>query len=96
MHDEIEAKILRRAHEMREGGSHPTAEQRRLEAERKVTAEAEYAAISRWAAPVSGAHVEKRNEAAMIAGKAREAGAAARASAAERQEQPITLARGDI
>ena len=95
MHDEIEAKIRQRAHEMWEDESHPTAERHWLEAERKVTAEAEYAAISRWAAPVSGTHVEKRNEAARIAGKAREAGAAARASAAERQEQPITPARGD-
>ena len=95
MHDEIEAKIRRRAHEMREGGSHPTAEQRRVETERRVTAEAEYVAISSWAARVGGTDAEKRSEAARIAGKAREAVAAARASAAERQEQPITLARGD-
>jgi hypothetical protein len=96
MHDEIAAEIRRRARGMREGGSHPTAERRRLEAERRVTAEAEYVAISGWAAPVGGTDAEKRNEAARIAGKVREAVAAARASAAERQEQSITLARGEI
>ena len=91
MPDEIEAK--ERAHEMREGESGPAAEQPRLGAERKATAAAEYAALSWWAAPVSGTHAEKRNEAAKIA--VRETGAAARARAAERQEQPLTLALRD-
>jgi hypothetical protein len=95
MRDEVEAKIRRRAHEMRESRSHPTAERRRLEAERRVTAEAEYVAISSWTAPVGGTDAERRNEAARIAGTVREAVAAARASAAERQVQPITPARGD-
>jgi Protein of unknown function (DUF2934) len=83
MYDQIEAKIRQRANEMWEGESHPTAEQHWLAAEREVTEEAENAAISRWAAPVRGTYVEKRNEAARIAGKAREAGAAARGNAAE-------------
>ena len=78
------------------------AERRRLEAERqvtervteeakrqateRVTEDAENAAVSRWAAPVSGTHVDRGNEAARVAKKAREAGAAARGSAAERRE----------
>jgi hypothetical protein len=74
VYDKIEAKTRQRAKEMWEGESHPTAEQHWLKAEREVTEEAENAAISRWAAPVSGTYVEKRNEAASIAGKAREAG----------------------
>jgi Protein of unknown function (DUF2934) len=83
MNDQIEAKIRQRANEMWEGESHPTAEQHWLAAEREVTEEAQNAAISRWAAPVSGAYVEKTNAAARIAGKAREAGAAARGNAEE-------------
>jgi hypothetical protein len=66
MSDEHEAKIRQRANEMWKGESHPTAEQHWLEAEREVTEETENAAISRWAAPVSGTHVEMRNEAARI------------------------------
>jgi DUF2934 family protein len=70
MSDENEAKIRQRANEMWKGESHPTAEQHWLEAEREVTEETENAAISRWAAPVSGTHVEMRNKAARIAGSA--------------------------
>jgi hypothetical protein len=67
MSDEHEAKIRQRANEMWKAESHPTAEQHWLEAEREVTEEAENAAISRWAAPVKGTHVEKQNEAAKSA-----------------------------
>jgi hypothetical protein len=70
MSDEHEAKIRQRANEMWKSESHPTAEQHWLEAEREVTEETENAAISRWAAPVSGTHVELSNEAARIAGSA--------------------------
>jgi hypothetical protein len=84
MNDELKAKIRHRANEMCEGESHPTAEQHWLEADHEVAVEAENAAVSRWAAPVSGTYVEKSNEAARIAGKAREADAAARGSATER------------
>ena len=52
--------------------------------------EAENAAISRWAAPVSGTYVEKSNEAARVAEKAREIGAAACKSDAEPLERPVT------
>ncbi len=89
MNDETEAKIRQRAKEMSEGESHPTAEQNWLKAEHEVTEEAENAAISRWAAPVSGSYVEKSNETARIAEKARETGAAAHKSGAEHQEQPV-------
>ena len=85
MNDETEAKIRQRAKGMSEGESHPTAEQNWLKAEHEVTEEAENAAISRWAAPVSGTYVEKSNEAAREAEKTREAVAAARRSATERQ-----------
>jgi hypothetical protein len=57
-----------------------------------VTVEAENAAISRWAAPVSGTYVEKSNEAARDAEKVRETDAAARKSEAEQLEQPVTPA----
>jgi hypothetical protein len=57
-----------------------------------VTVEAENAAISRWAAPISGTYVEKSNEVARIAEKAREIGAAACKSDAEQQERPVTPA----
>lgn len=85
MNDKIEAKIRQRANEMGEGESHPTADRHWLEAEHEVNEEAENAAISRWAAPVSGTYVEKSNEAARDAEKTREAVAAARRSATERQ-----------
>ena len=54
--------------------------------------EAENAAISRWAAPVSGTYVEKSNEAARVAEKVREIDAAKRKSEAEHQDQPVTPA----
>ena len=60
------------------------AEQIMLAGEFRIV-EAENAAISRWAAPVSGTYVEKSNEAARDAEKTREAVAAARRSATERQ-----------
>jgi hypothetical protein len=77
MNDELEAKIRRRAREKREGESRPEglAGRHRLEAEHEVTGEAgeaENSAASRWAAPVGGTYVETSNEAARIAGKARE------------------------
>jgi hypothetical protein len=81
MNDKLEAKIRQRANEIGEGESHPTAEQHWLEAEHEVTEEAENAAISRWAAPVSGTYVEKSNEAAKNAEKTREAVSAARSGA---------------
>ena len=96
MNDEIEVKVRQRVHEMGEGENHPDgqAEQHRLEAERVVTKEAENAAISRWAAPVSGSYVENCNEAARSAKTAREAAVVARESAAESPEQPITVTPG--
>jgi hypothetical protein len=92
MNDETEAKIRQRAKEMSEGESHPTAEQNWLKAEHEVTEEGENAAISRWAAPVSGTYVEKSNEAARVAEKVRETDAAARKSDAGQQERPVTPA----
>ena len=77
MNDELETKIRQRANTMWKRESHPTAEQHWLEAEQEVTEEAENAAISRWAAPVSGTYVEKRNEIAKSAEHAREVDAAA-------------------
>jgi hypothetical protein len=91
MNDEIEAKIRQRAKEMSEGESHPTAEQNWLKAEHEVTEEAENAAISSWAAPVSGTYVEKSNEAARVAEKVRETDAAERKSDGERQKQSVLL-----
>ncbi len=91
MSDELEARI-RRTQVTGKGESRTDglAERHRLEAERqateRVTEDAENAAVSRWAAPVSGTHVERGNEAARIAKKAREAGAAARGSATQRRE----------
>ena len=98
MYDELEVKIRRRAHELWECESHPDglAERHWLEAEREIIEEAENAAVSRWAAPVSGTYIEKSNEAARIAGEVREASAAAHESAAEHQKQPITRAGDDI
>ena len=74
MNDELEAKIRQRAREKWKGESRPEglAERHWLEAEHEVTEEAENSAVSRWAAPVSGTYVETSNEAARIAGKARE------------------------
>jgi hypothetical protein len=92
MNDETEAKIRRRAKEMSEGESDPTAEQNWLKAEHEVTEEGENAAISRWAAPVSGTYVENSNEAARDAEKVRETNVAERKSEAEHQEQPVTSA----
>ena len=96
MSDELEAKIRQRADEMWEKESHPTANQRWRDAEHEVTVEAENAAISRWAAPVSGTYVEKSNEAARTAEKVRETSTAARKSEAEQQEQPVTPVRSDL
>src|SRR5256885_14095050 len=69
MNDELEMKIRERAHAMWEGESRPDglAERHWLAAEREVTEETENAAVSRWAAPVKGSHVETRNEAARAA-----------------------------
>ena len=76
MHNEPEAKIRQRAHGTGEGEGRPDgpAERHRLKAEREAAEEAQNAAVSRWAAPVRGTYVEKRNEAARTArtaGKAR-------------------------
>jgi hypothetical protein len=71
MNDEPEARI-RRAQVTGKGESRTDglAERHRLEAERqateRVTEEAENAAVSRWAAPVSGTHVERGNEAVAV------------------------------
>jgi hypothetical protein len=92
MNDETEAKIRQRADEMWAKENHPTADQRWHAAEHEVTVEAENAAISRWAAPVSGTYVEKSNEAARVAEKVRETDAAERKSEAEHQDQPVTPA----
>jgi hypothetical protein len=92
MSSELEAKIRQRADEMWEKENHPTPDQRWRDAEHEVTVEAENAAISRWAAPVSGAYVEKSNEAARVAEKARETSAAAGKAGAEPLEQPVTPA----
>ena len=69
MNDELETKIRQRAHEMWEGEGRPDGGAGRLwlAAEREVTEEAENAAVSRWAAPVKGSHVETCNEAARAA-----------------------------
>jgi len=86
MSSELDAKVRQRADEMLAGearlasldGQHRrevTAEAEHevtVEAEHEVTVEAENAAISRWAAPVAGTYVEKGNEAARAAEKARE------------------------
>ena len=69
MNDELEMKIRQRAHAMWEGESRPDglAGRHWLAAEREVTEEAENAAVSRWAAPVKGSHVETCNETARAA-----------------------------
>jgi hypothetical protein len=90
MSSDLKTRIRQRADEMWESESHPTADQRWHDAEHEVTVEAENAAISRWAAPVSGTYVEKSNEAARVAEKARETGVAARKSDAEPLGQPVT------
>ena len=78
MNNELEAKVRQRANEMLAGEARLASldgQHRRevtAEAEREVTVEAENAAISRWAAPVAGTYVEKGNEAARAAEKARE------------------------
>ena len=92
MSSELETKIRQRADEMWEKEKHPTADQRWHDAEHEVTVEAENAAISRWAAPVSGTYVEKSNEAARDAEEVRETDAAERKSEAEQQERPVTPA----
>ncbi len=94
MSSELETKIRQRADEMWEKENHPTADQRWSDAEHEVTVEAENAAISRWAAPVSGSYVEKCNEAARSAKTAREAAVVARESAAGSPEQPNTVTPG--
>src|SRR3954465_7535130 len=65
MNDELEMKIRQRAQEMWEGEGRPDglAERHWLAAEREGTEETENAAVSRWAAPVKGSHVETGNEA---------------------------------
>jgi hypothetical protein len=78
MNNELEAKVRQRANEMLAGEARLASldgQHRRevtAEAEHEVTVEAENAAISRWAAPVAGTYVEKSNEAARAAEKARE------------------------
>ena len=78
MNNELEAKVRQRANEMLAGEARLASldgQHRRevtAEAEREVTVEAENAAISRWAAPVAGTYVEKGNEAARAAERARE------------------------
>ena len=78
MNNELEAKVRQRANEMLAGEARLASLDGRhrrevtAEAEREVTVEAENAAISRWAAPVAGTYVEKGNEAARAAEKARE------------------------
>jgi hypothetical protein len=69
MNDELETKIRQRAHEMWEGEGRPEglAGRHWLAAEREVTEEAENAAVSRWATPVRGSHVETCNETARAA-----------------------------
>jgi hypothetical protein len=76
---ELEAKILQRTDEMLAAEASQAsldAERHRrevtVEAEHEVTVEAENAAISRWAAPVAGTYVEKCNETARAAEKARD------------------------
>jgi hypothetical protein len=73
MNDELAMKVRQRAHEMWEGKGRPDglAERHWLAAEREVTEETENAAISRWAAPVQGSHVETCNETARTAEAAR-------------------------
>jgi hypothetical protein len=90
MSSKLETKIRQRADEMWERENHPTADQRWSDAEHEVTVEAENAAISRWAAPVSGTYVEKSNETARAAEKVRETDAAACKSEAEQQERLVT------
>ena len=75
MYDDLETKVRQRAYEMWENESRTASERHWLEAEREVTEEAENAAVSRWAAPVSGTYVEESNEAARTAGKPYEAAA---------------------
>ena len=74
MNDELETKIRQRAHEMWEGEGRPDggAERHWLAAEREVTEETENAAVSRWAAPVKGSHVETSDETARAAATARQ------------------------
>ena len=78
MSSELDAKVRQRADEMLAGEARLASldgQHRRevtAEAEHQVTVEAENAAISRWAAPVAGTYVEKGNEAARAAEKARE------------------------
>src|SRR3954469_10179937 len=69
MNHELETKIRQRAQEMWEGEGRPDggAERHWLAAEREVTEETENAAVSRWAAPVKGSHVETCNETARAA-----------------------------
>jgi hypothetical protein len=69
MNDELEMKVRQRAQEMWEGEGRPDglAERHWLAAEREVTEETENAAVSRWAAPVKGSHVETCNETARAA-----------------------------
>ena len=69
MNHELEMKVRQRAQEMWEGEGCPDglAERHWLAAEREVTEETENAAVSRWAAPVKGSHVETCNETARAA-----------------------------
>jgi hypothetical protein len=73
MNHELETKIRQRAQEMWEGEGRPDglAERHWRAAEREVTEETENAAVSRWAAPVKGSHVETCNETARTAEAAR-------------------------
>ena len=88
MSSELDAKVRQRADEMLAGEARLASldgQHRRevtAEAEHQVTVEAENAAIYRWAAPVAGTYVEKGNEAARAAERARETTGA---DAAERQ-----------
>ncbi len=70
MNNELEAKVRQRANEILAGEARLASLDGRHR--REVTVEAENAAISRWAAPVAGTYVEKGNEAARAAEKARE------------------------
>ena len=78
MSSELDAKVRQRADEMLAGEARLASLDGRhrrevtAEAEHQVTVEAEHAAISRWAAPVAGTYVEKGNEAARAAERARE------------------------
>ena len=78
MDDELKARIQQRAHEKWESEGRPQglAGRHWLDAEHELREEAENAAMSRWAAPVSGTYVETSNEAARIANQTRNVAAA--------------------